>query len=99
MVKGPFSFYDEDAIKQLLEEAGFKKITIEKVSKMGETDSVDNIINGFIKGSPLAAYLNEKDSHTQRQITTLVRQALISKFGEYNLKIPLQAWVCKGIKE
>jgi ubiquinone/menaquinone biosynthesis C-methylase UbiE len=55
--KGPYSFYDEDSIRQFLIQAGFTSITSKKVVKETKDPDPELIYNGVILGSPLATYL------------------------------------------
>lgn len=98
MTKGPFCFYDEKAIKSLLDRAGFKKISIEIVSKTGKIQNVKNIVQGFIKGTPLASYLHEKSKAIQQELTDQLTQVLTQHYGSSDLNVPMQALVVQAEK-
>ena len=55
--KGPYSFYDEERIRDFLIQAGFTSITSKKVVKETKDPDPELIYNGVILGSPFAAYL------------------------------------------
>lgn len=93
--KGPYSFFDPAQIRRLLEDAGFTAITIETVAKMGTLSSGDQAAIGFVDGSPLTQYLNERNApkeEIKRRITELTA-------AEYkNMRLPMQALVCTATK-
>jgi ubiquinone/menaquinone biosynthesis C-methylase UbiE len=96
--KGPFSYYNSDEIREDLQQAGFTRIIIEKVPMVGRTDSIDDMINGYLKGTPLAAYLSEKDIGLQKELAKQIRIQLSTYYGESDLEIPMQALICKASK-
>jgi ubiquinone/menaquinone biosynthesis C-methylase UbiE len=80
--KGPYSFYDPDAIKSNLTDAGFKSISVEQVKKVVEYRDVEEYINGFVDGTPLSAFLQQKDASVREEVKQKLRDALPQQFGE-----------------
>ncbi len=95
--KGPYSFYDKEEIKSLLEGAGFKNIQIELVNKTSTADPKD-FITGFINGSPLSAYLNNSDASVRENLEQELIKGFEKEFGAHDVPFHLQALVCSGVR-
>ena len=95
--KGPYSFYDEDLIRQFLKQAGFTSITSKKVVIETKDPDPELIYNGLILGSPLAAYLK---SHKIPE--SEIKKKLIEKFkpifGSAGMVYKMQALVFSAKK-
>jgi hypothetical protein len=96
--KGPYSFYDKDLIHQLMSEAGFNQISLETVQKTAYYPSADDLIKGFVDGSPLSAYLVQLPPGLQKTIREKLRLAITSELGENQIISPMQAIVCTATK-
>ncbi|MGI8600619.1 MAG: class I SAM-dependent methyltransferase [Chitinophagaceae bacterium] len=92
--KGPFSFYDQEHIKQILKEAGFKNNTLSVVQIETESTDIDSMIKGILDGSPLTNYLQQVNA-PQQQIRERLKQLL--QENAYT-KLPMQAIVCEALK-
>ena len=95
--KGPYSFFNQEEIRQLLQDAGFANITIETVTKTGTAPSAEHVINGLIDGTPASAYLAERNVPVT-EVKEKFRERLIHKYGEKDLHLPMQAFVCEAEK-
>jgi ubiquinone/menaquinone biosynthesis C-methylase UbiE len=98
MSKGPYSFYDKDLIRELLKEAGFKNITLDVVQKTAYYASADDLIKGFVDGSPLNAYLVQQSPSLQQTIKEGLRTAIEKELGTSQIVSPMQAIVCSANK-
>jgi hypothetical protein len=96
--KGPYSFYDKDMINAFLQQAGFRNIAVEVVQKTTYYPSANDLIKGFVDGSPLSAYLVQQSPALQQTIREKLRQAIVTELGEDQIISPMQAIVCSGIK-
>lgn len=96
--EGPFSFFDHNEINKLLQVAGFQNIEIEVVSRESGYDSTDAILNGFLDGTPLSPFLQEKGEHRKASVREKIREQLNSSYGERSDKVKLQAIVCDAVK-
>ena len=95
--KGPYSFYNQDQIKQILAEAGFSNISIELVSKTGLAATPEDAVNGILDGTPNFGYMAERDippSVAKEKLIAL----LTDHYGSKNLQLPMQAFVVKAEK-
>jgi ubiquinone/menaquinone biosynthesis C-methylase UbiE len=98
MSKGPYSFYDQALIHQLMEEAGFKDIKLEVVQKTAYYSSADDLIKGFVDGSPLSSYLVQLTPDLQKTIRERLHYAITSELGKSQIISPMQAIVCSANK-
>ena len=95
--KGPYSFFDPEAIRHLLETAGFDHIEIEKVAKTSVAATPEDVITGFLDGTTLSLYLQERRGK-DAAVRKLYRELLVLRFGEKDLELPMQAIICEAIK-
>jgi ubiquinone/menaquinone biosynthesis C-methylase UbiE len=93
--KGPYSFFDTEQIRSLLETAGFSRIGIDPVAKMGLLNAPDQVAIGFVKGSPLTGFLEEKKAPQE----VLIKKIAASVVANYpDLQLPMQALVVTAHK-
>lgn len=95
---GPFSFYDQKQIKDLLQKGGFKNSKLEIVRLQSNYKSADDMVKGFIDGNPLSAYLADREETKKKVVRDKFKEAFTNNFGEYNGNVLLQAIVCEGTK-
>ncbi len=55
-------------------EAGFTEITIEVVQKQSSYNNEDDFIKGFIDGSPLSAFLINKEDKVKTELKEKVKR-------------------------
>ncbi len=89
----PFSYYDVDEIKKMLEEAGFERITIDNVSMICEVPSAREVAPGFVRGNPVIFTLEERATADIDTIVEAVAEALVRELGDKPMRVPLQALV------
>jgi len=92
MDKGPFSFFDQDNIRQLLQQAGFQNIRISIVKKQTSPAAADDIINGMVDGSPLTGYLKERGASSE-VIKEAIRKQFAADSASPALPLSMQAIV------
>lgn len=93
--KGPYSFFDPAVIRRLLEAVGFTGIRIDMVAQMGVLNSPDQVAAGFVDGSPLTGYLNERGA-PKAEIKQRITEAIAAEYK--NMQLPMQALVCTAHK-
>lgn len=96
--KGPYSYYDKDLIVASLENIGFKNIQLDIVQKTAYYASAEDLIKGFVDGSPLNAYLIQQSPSLQKEIKSKLKQKIVAEFGETQVISPMQAIVCAASK-
>ena len=96
--KGPYSFFDKNEIRASLMQAGFKDISIDTVYKTTELKNVDDVIIGFVDGSPLSSFLANQPSDLKDKVREKLREALQAQMEQYGSAMPLQALVIEANK-
>lgn len=96
--KGPHSFYDNNLIRGLLSDAGFKDVSVEQVKKVAEYKTKDDYLNGFLDGTPLSAFLQKKDASVKEAIKQKLSEVSNHEFGDSPTSEML-AFVCVGVKD
>ena len=92
----PFGYHDQDEIKCVLKEAGFKEIKIDIVAKTGAASRAEDAATGLVQGNPVAVAIVERDPSLLPLITKAVAQAITKKFGETNIGVPMRAIVVQA---
>ena len=93
----PFSMYDPDELKLLLESAGFENVNVTLVKKESISTAEDLAV-GMVEGNPIYLTITERDPSLIEPIKKHVQQELGKRHGEKPLKSKLQAWVVEGKK-
>ncbi|HYK56203.1 MAG TPA: class I SAM-dependent methyltransferase [Flavisolibacter sp.] len=96
--KGPYSFFDKDEIKRVIQKAGFRELKIEEVKKTASYDTVDDVMKGFVDGSPLSSFLHNKPLAVQKELKQRLRQEITAQVQQYGSEIPLQALLIEALK-
>lgn len=94
----PFSYYNEEIIRNDLDAAGFKNANIEMVSLTGYSNSPEAAANGLINGTPTVTAIEEKDADMLPLIMKYLSDQIQDEFGSAHLQVPLKARVVKLIK-
>jgi ubiquinone/menaquinone biosynthesis C-methylase UbiE len=96
--KGPHSFYDRDEIERMLLNAGFNNVRIESVPKTSKYNEPDDLITGFVEGSPLTNYLREKGEAVKTNFKKQLLEALIEQQNILRNTVPCLALVVEATK-
>lgn len=92
----PFSYHDQAEIKRVLEEAGFREIKTEVVTKIGAASRAEDAATGLVHGNPVAVAIAERDRSLLPPITKAVAQAITDRFGETDIRAPMRAIVVQA---
>ena len=94
----PFSMHDDRELTTIARRAGFKSITTTLVKKEGLSPSASDLAKGIVEGNPVYMAILERDASLINTIRDHVQKVLAEKFGDKDLRSPLQAWVLEGVK-
>jgi ubiquinone/menaquinone biosynthesis C-methylase UbiE len=94
----PFSFHDPERLKFLLDSSGFRDAQIDLVKKKSHSPSSREAATGIVKGSPIFAFITERDPSLIDPICEKVEKEIGSRFGDKPMQAPMQAWVCQAWK-
>jgi hypothetical protein len=86
-----FSMTDKDAIKTLLEQAGFINIISESVNKPCLAESAEKLAYANIEGSIVLKYVKEKNLDAVPGLVEKLAKAIAEKFGNHPVRSTMQA--------
>jgi ubiquinone/menaquinone biosynthesis C-methylase UbiE len=98
MKKGPHSFFGKVIIKQFLTDAGFQSIHLDVVQKTGVYSSPDDLVTGFVDGSPLSSFLEKHPRSVKSELKQKLHEELTAEVERYGKQVPLQAIVVEAVK-
>lgn len=78
----PFGYFDQDAIRRGLREAGFNNIDIEVVEKVSQAPSPLHPATGLTQGTPLRSEIEARAAGSLEDVTRKVGEALKDMFGD-----------------
>lgn len=94
----PFSMYDPDELKSLLNSTGFKNISIENVQLTGYSATAEDAAKALCDGTPAYLAICEHNKDLLPDIRKSVVDAIEKEFGSASLTIPNAAWIAEGMK-
>jgi ubiquinone/menaquinone biosynthesis C-methylase UbiE len=94
----PFSMYNSDEMKSLMQKAGFTNISVTKVSCEGHSISARDAAIGLTAGTPVYVSLCERGIELIPAIQDKLTEAITEGYGASDLRFPLSAWVTEGTK-
>jgi len=94
----PFSMYEESAIKEILHEVGFPKISIEKISKLSISPTAKEASEGLAQGGAIYNAIMSENPKWIEEIKVSVEKELTEKFGEAPMTAPMSAVISRAWK-
>ena len=93
----PFSMHDESEIRQLLQDAGFSKIAVEKVNKVSIGETAKDAAIGLGQGGLIYNEIMKRNPAWMEEIRAVVEKELSEKYGAAPMVAPMsvvvsQAW-------
>jgi SAM-dependent methyltransferase len=96
--KGPFSYFDREAITGSVLSAGFEHVNLEVVKKAGWFPEVADLVTGFVDGSPLSGFVQKQGPEFGPFLKTSLAKALTDQFGSAGLAVSMQALVVEALR-
>ena len=94
----PFSMCDESAIKELLKEAGFSKVSVEKIGKSSISPTAKEASEAITQGGAIYNAIMSQNPGSIEEIKALVEEELAKKFGEAPMVAPMSAVISQAWK-
>jgi ubiquinone/menaquinone biosynthesis C-methylase UbiE len=94
----PFLMYDEWAIKEMLQQVGFSKISIEKISKSSISPTAKEASEGLTGGGIIYNAIMSQNPEWLEEIKERVEKELAEKFGEAPMVAPMSAVISQTWK-
>lgn len=92
------SMSDEAVIKPLLEEAGFSKMSIEKVGQFSVCPTAKKAATGLVEGGFMFKEIRQRDPELINEIKIRLEKELAEKFGAAPMIAPISAVICQAWK-
>lgn len=89
----PFGYHDPSEIQRLLEEAGFRDVGVDVVSKVSVATRAEDAAAGLVLGNPVSVTIAERDASLLPVIKNAVADALTKHFGASTFRAPMRAIV------
>lgn len=96
--KGPYSFFDKEEIRKTVRQAGFQNPHIEEVKKTAVYTDINDIIKGFVDGSPLSSFMHDRPIAVREEFEQRLQQELSAQVQQFGSEMPLQALVIEAGK-
>ena len=96
--KVPFSYWDEEQIRQDLTMAGFGNIRMEVVSLTGYAGTPEMAAKGLLEGTPVHTAIVERNETLLEPMRRALAEELAEMFGHTDLSVPVQARVVLAVK-
>jgi ubiquinone/menaquinone biosynthesis C-methylase UbiE len=90
----PFGLHDQNLIRTLLRDAGFKEPQIYELAKTGESPSSADAAKGLIEGNPILIEINQRATADLATVEAAVAKSIATKCGDNPLRCTLRAFVC-----
>ena len=87
----PFSMNDETVIRSILQNAGFSKISIERVNKVSIYQTAKEAANGLVEGGSIYNEIMKRNPVWIEELKVTVEKELAEKFGAAPMIAPMSA--------
>lgn len=94
----PTSMHDESTIKRLLQDSGFSKISVEKVSKQAYCSSAKEATEGLTMRGAIYHDIMLRNPEAISEIKNLVEKELAEKYGAAPMIAPMSAVISQAWK-
>ena len=94
----PFGYHDHGEIRRLLEDASFRDVRLDVVSKRSVPTGAEDAAAGLVQGSPVAVAIADRNASLVPEIKNAVARALEKHFGGSIFEAPQRAIVAEARK-
>lgn len=89
----PYGFYDRNLIRSLLIDAGFERVDLEVVDKVGVSPSAADAATGYIEGNPMLHEILNRRPEALAEIKATLAHDIAARLGDHPVRSPLRAIV------
>ncbi|MBV9959547.1 MAG: class I SAM-dependent methyltransferase [Acidobacteria bacterium] len=90
----PFSLHDTEAVRALVNGAGFREIELTLLKFPSISPSAAEAAKGLVEGNPVIGAIQERRPADVERIEAAVADALAARYGESPVRAEMQAFVC-----
>jgi ubiquinone/menaquinone biosynthesis C-methylase UbiE len=98
LARTPHGYYDEKLVRDELNAAGFKNITVEAVDARSEAPSPRDPAIAYCQGTPLRNEIAARDASRMEEATTRAAEALARRFGKGVVDGRIRALVITAVR-
>ena len=98
MARTPHGYHDVGRIRDELEAAGFKQISIEAVDDKSRAASPRDAAIAYCQGTPLRSEIEERDASGLEDATRQAAEALAQRFGSGPIEGRIRAFVISAVR-
>ena len=94
----PTSMSDERGIRSLLQDAGFSKLSVEKVKLLSASPSAKEAALGFVQGGSVYEEVRKRKPGSIDEIKSRLEEELAGQFGDAPMIVPISALISQAWK-
>jgi len=94
----PTSMSDERGIRSLLQDGGFSKLSVEKVSLLSVSPSAKEVALGFVQGGSVYDEIRKRNPGSIEEIKIKLEKELAGQFGDAPMIVPVSALISRAWK-
>jgi len=87
----PFGYHVEEELHRLVNEPGFVNVSVQRISKIGNSESAFGIAEGFYGGTPMVLAIAKRDASRLGELREKLTAELTARLGDAPLKAPMVA--------
>jgi hypothetical protein len=85
--------HDQNLVRDLLRDAGFRDAQNYEVAKNAESPSAKDAAKGLLEGNPIIVEINQRATSDLQTVETAVAKAIAAKCGDNPVRGKLRAFV------
>ena len=94
----PTSMSDEYMIRLLLKDAGFSKVSVEKLALRSSVPTAQEAARGFMHGSAVYEEIKKRNPEKMAMIQTRLEEKFVKRFGGKAMMVPISALISEAWK-
>jgi len=94
----PTSMSEENVIRFLLQDAGFSKLSVEKVKLLSASPSAKEAALGFVQGGSVYEEVRKRKPGSIDEIKSRLEEELAGQFGDAPMIVPISALISQAWK-
>jgi len=98
LARTPYSYYEEDLIRQELSQAGFSKITYETLEGTSSAPSPRHAAIAYCQGTPQRIEIEAWDANLVDHVTDRVVEAIASRYGTGPVTAKIQGHIITAVR-
>ena len=92
----PWGYYDVPTIHELLEQAGFADISVQRISLDCIASSASVAAKGLVKGNPVVLALQERNVDVAT-VTDAIGRGIAERYGDHPARGKMQAFIWQAV--